>query len=52
MAWLAWHCVQRGKPLREGQLITSGSCTGFVFAPPGAHVKGELAGIGSVEVEY
>lgn len=52
LGWLAWHCAQRGQPLRAGQIVTTGSCTGVLFAPEGAHVQGQLAGIGLVELRF
>ncbi len=52
VGWLAWHCVQCGHPLRAGQIITTGSCTGMLFAPEGAHVQAQLAGIGTVELRF
>ena len=52
LGWLAWHCAQRGQPLRAGQIVTTGSCTGMLFAPEGAHVQAELAGIGRVELQF
>jgi 2-keto-4-pentenoate hydratase len=52
LAWLARHCAQRGQPLRAGHVITTGSCTGMLFAPEGAHVQAQLAGIGLVEVRF
>ena len=52
LAWLAQHCVQRGQPLRAGQIVTTGSCTGMLFAPEGTSVVAELAGIGRVEVQF
>jgi len=52
LGWLARHCTERGQPLRKGQVITTGSCTGMLFAPEGAHVQAQLAGIGLVEVRF
>jgi len=52
LGWLAWHCAQRGQPLRAGQVITTGSCTGMLFAPEGAYVQAQLAGIGTVELQF
>jgi len=52
LGWLAWHCVQRGQPLRAGQVVTTGSCTGLLFAPEGAHVQAHLDGIGMVELQF
>lgn len=50
LAWLARHAQARGLPLRAGQVITTGSCTGLVVAEPGAVVEGELTGIGQVSL--
>ncbi|HEX9720034.1 MAG TPA: fumarylacetoacetate hydrolase family protein [Ramlibacter sp.] len=52
LGWLARHCAQRGQPLRAGQVVTTGSCTGMLFAPEGAHVQAQLAGIGLVELRF
>ena len=52
LGWLAWHCAQRGQPLRAGQIVTTGSCTGMLFAPEGAHVQAQLEGIGRVELRF
>lgn len=50
LAWLARHAHERGRPLKAGQVITTGSCTGMLFAPEGAHVQAELTGLGRVEL--
>ncbi len=52
LGWLAWHCMQRGQPLRAGQIITTGSCTGMLFAPERARVHADLAGIGHVDLQF
>ncbi|MEP6790253.1 MAG: fumarylacetoacetate hydrolase family protein [Ramlibacter sp.] len=52
LGWLALHCAQRALPLRAGDIITTGSCTGMLFAPEGCHVQAELAGIGRVELRF
>ncbi|WP_053076689.1 2-keto-4-pentenoate hydratase [Caenimonas sp. SL110] len=52
IGWLALHCEQRGMPLRAGQVITTGSCTGMLFAPQGARVQGRLTGIGDIELQF
>ena len=46
--WLANHCVQRGSPLRKGQIVTTGSCTGMLFAQSQQKVEGEIVSIGKV----
>ncbi len=48
--WLATHCVQRGSPLRKGQIVTTGSCTGMLFAQSQQKVEGEIVSIGKVEL--
>ena len=48
--WLARHCVQRGNPLRKGQIVTTGSCTGMLFAQSQQKVEGEIVSIGKVEL--
>lgn len=52
LAWLAFHCVQRGQPLRAGQIVTTGSCSGMLFAPEGARVQAHLEGIGGVAFRF
>jgi 2-keto-4-pentenoate hydratase len=52
VGWLAWHAAQRGMPLRAGQVVTTGSCSGMLFAPEGSHVQAHLAGIGQVELRF
>jgi len=52
LAWLAGHCARRGRPLRAGQVVTTGSCTGMLFAHEGAEVKAQLKGIGLVGLRF
>lgn len=52
LAWLAFHCVQRGQPLRAGQIVTTGSCSGMLFAPEGARVQAHLEGIGGLALHF
>ncbi|HET6827319.1 MAG TPA: fumarylacetoacetate hydrolase family protein, partial [Ramlibacter sp.] len=52
LGWLARHCALRGRPLRAGQVVTTGSCSGMLYAPEGAHVQGHLQGIGLVELSF
>lgn len=52
IAWLALHCAQRGQPLRAGQIVTTGSCTGLHSAPEGAHVEAEVVGLGRVDLRF
>lgn len=50
LAWLANHCAERCGGLRKGQMITTGSHTGMLFAEAGTQVAGAFAGLGGVTV--
>lgn len=50
IAWLARHAQARGRPLRAGDLVTTGSCTPPVIATEGARVTGEISGLGRLEL--
>jgi 2-keto-4-pentenoate hydratase len=52
LAWLAWHAEQRGRPLRAGDVVTTGSCTGMLFAAEGTHVVADLEGLGRVQLHF
>ncbi len=45
-------CAARNRPIRAGDIITTGSCTGIEFVEPGAEVVLEFPGIGRVEVSF
>ncbi|MGB3734349.1 MAG: fumarylacetoacetate hydrolase family protein [Ilumatobacter sp.] len=42
LAWLAGHAAERGTPLRSGELVITGTCTGLVAARPGARHVGRV----------
>jgi 2-keto-4-pentenoate hydratase len=52
LEWLALHSARRGHPLRAGDVITTGSCSGMAFAPADARVSAEVVGMGRVELEF
>ena len=52
LGWLARHARQRGRPLRAGDIVTTGSCTGLLFAWENAYVQAALEGVGSVELRF
>jgi 2-keto-4-pentenoate hydratase len=52
LRWLIGHCADRGVPLLPGQIVTTGSCTGMVFAEEGTCVRARLAGLGEVTVDF
>ncbi len=52
LGWLAVHCTRRGTPLRAGQVVTTGSCTGLLFVDAGTSVLAELEGLGQVAIQF
>ena len=52
LAWLAWHAAQRGRPLRAGDVVTTGSCSGMLLAGEGMEVLADLKGIGQVRLHF
>ena len=52
LVWLANHCAARGLGLRQGQIVTTGSCTGMLFAPAACRVRGKVDGLGGCEVGF
>ncbi|UWU88833.1 2-keto-4-pentenoate hydratase [Bradyrhizobium sp. CB1015] len=52
LRWLVRHCADRNVPLLPGQLVTTGSCTGMVFAEAGSSARARLVGLGEVAVDF
>lgn len=52
LEWLANHCATRGPGLKAGQVITSGSCTGMLFASRGTQVQVEIGGLAPLSVSF
>jgi 2-keto-4-pentenoate hydratase len=50
LAWLANHRARRGRGLAAGDIVTTGTHTGLVFAAPGASVTVDFVGIGAAAV--
>jgi 2-keto-4-pentenoate hydratase len=49
MAGTANSCIKYDRPIRAGDIITTGSCTGIVFIEPGSNVVLDFPEIGQVE---
>ncbi len=49
---LANHCTGRTGGLRAGDMVTTGSITGIIFAKPGTVVVGDFARLGTVRLEF
>jgi len=52
LTWLANHCAARGLGLTKGQIVTTGSCTGMLFAPAASQVRGTVEGLGECAVNF
>ena len=50
LAWLANHCAARRLDLAAGTIITTGTHTGLILAPPGATATVRFPGIGEASV--
>ena len=51
LLWLANHLPSMGLPLRAGQVVTTGSCSGLLWVEPNQRVIGEFLGFGQVIVD-
>jgi len=52
VTWLANHAAARGTYLKRGQVITTGSHTGMIDAPPGATITARFEGIGEATLTF
>jgi len=52
LVWLANHCATRGAGLKAGQIVTSGSCTGMLFASAGTAVRLDIGALAPVAVSF
>jgi 2-keto-4-pentenoate hydratase len=50
LAWLANHRAARGSGIAAGDIVTTGTHTGLVFAEPGASVTVRFAGLGEASL--
>jgi 2-keto-4-pentenoate hydratase len=50
VAWLANALAERGEALSAGEVILSGACTRMVPINPGEYFRGEIEGLGTVEL--
>lgn len=50
--WLARTAKRLGTPLRAGEVILSGALGPMTAVSPGDHVRADLSGLGTVEVDF
>lgn len=51
LVWLANKLIESGTLLRAGEIVTTGSCTGLLFVPPGTRVEVEFEELGRASIE-
>lgn len=52
LVWLANEGAARGAGLRAGQVVTTGSCTGMLFASQGTAVRAEVKGLAPLHARF
>jgi 2-keto-4-pentenoate hydratase len=52
LTWMANWLRERGRTLRAGEFVSTGTCTGHFFAAPGDRLDVDYGEIGKVVVEY
>jgi len=52
MVWLANQQAKRGRGLKVGDVVSTGTCTGLDSVRPGDHVVAEFGSLGRVEVSF
>lgn len=52
LAWAANACARRGRPLKAGDIVSTGTCVGFHIVGPKAHVVVNLGPLGKVELRF
>jgi 2-keto-4-pentenoate hydratase len=52
LTWMVNWLRERGRPLRAGEVVSTGTCTGHFFAAPGDRLDVDYGPVGRVVVEY
>ena len=52
LTWLVNWVVGNGSAVADGEIISTGTCTGHCFVAPGDDVTLEVAGVGVVEAHF
>ena len=52
LTWLLNWAREQGLPVRAGDIISTGTCTGHLFAAPGDTVRADFGLLGAVEARF
>ena len=52
LIWFAAKMQERGRGLRTGEVISTGTCTGITFIDPEQQVVADFGGLGKVELKF
>ena len=52
LTWMVNWARSHGRPVEAGEVISTGTCTGHLFAQPGDVVSANFASLGIVQVEF
>ncbi len=52
LTWLANHLASRGKTLRAGDFVSTGTCIDVYMAEPGDHVSAQFGSLGNVDITF
>ena len=50
--WLANQQSARGRGLKAGEIVSTGTCTGLDPVRPGDRVQADFGGLGTVDVSF
>jgi len=52
LTWLINWARERGRPVRAGDVVSTGTCTGHLFAAPGDTVRADFGPFGVVQARF
>jgi 2-keto-4-pentenoate hydratase len=52
LEWLVHHCDRRKIPLKAGDVVTTGTCTGLIAVAPGDKAMADFGALGAVSARF
>ena len=52
LTWMLNWAREQGRPVRAGDIVSTGTCTGHLFAAPGDTVRADFGPLGAVEARF